>query len=62
MGNKYQLKGQNNSASPDVQYLIADLPSNQIEDGSEGSGYPTNLSIFKALCPNEAPLKMYKNE
>lgn len=61
-GNQYQFKGENRSASPDVQYLIADLPSNRIEDGSESSGYPTNISIFKALCPNEAPLEMYKNQ
>ena len=47
---------------PDVQYLIADLPSDQIADGSEASGYPTNIEIFKALCPNEAPLDMYKNQ
>lgn len=55
-GNRLQFKGENKTANAATKYLIFDSASNQIEDGSEASGYPTNIAIFKALCPNEAPL------
>lgn len=55
-GNKYQFEGENRSPNAATKYLIGDLPSDQVEDGSEASGYPTNIAIFKALCPSEAPL------
>jgi hypothetical protein len=56
MGSRYQFKGESKAANAATKYLIADLPSQAVEDGSEASGYPTNIAIFKALCPNEAPL------
>jgi hypothetical protein len=34
---------------------ILDLATGEIEDGSNASGYPVNLDIFRALCPRHAP-------
>ena len=33
-----------------------DLADGEIADGSEISGYLTNLSIYRALCPAHAPV------
>ncbi|WP_249779325.1 energy transducer TonB [Bradyrhizobium sediminis] len=38
-----------------AKYVIRNLANGQIADGSMGSGYPTNMGIFKALCPQKAP-------
>jgi hypothetical protein len=54
-GNEYQFMGENKSSNAATKYLIANLRSNQIEGGSKASGYPTNITISRASCPNETP-------
>ena len=39
----------------DPQYVLIDLNIDATLDGSEASGYHTELGIFKALCPDVAP-------
>jgi len=36
-------------------YTIRNLSTGEIQDGSSASGYPTNIGIFRALCPMRAP-------
>jgi hypothetical protein len=38
-----------------AKYAIKNLATGKIADGSSASGYPTNMGIFKALCPLKAP-------
>jgi hypothetical protein len=49
----HQFLGEMKSKSDDTmaEYIIKNLATSQIADGSNGSGYPTNLGIFEALCP-----------
>lgn len=56
-GTKYQFKGENpNRAETEPKYLLIDLTSGDVADGSSASGYATNLRIFQALCPKYAPM------
>ena len=57
-GGHYRFQGRNQKAGyfADNKYLIMDLADGEIADGSEISGYPTNLSIYRALCPAHAPV------
>lgn len=38
-----------------AKYVIMDLGTREIADGSSASGYSTNMALFKALCPAHAP-------
>jgi hypothetical protein len=37
-------------------YIIRDLPTGEIENGTSASGYTTYMPLFRALCPTKAPL------
>lgn len=55
-GDKYQFRGRNpKSGDFGPKYLLMDLRTNEIADGSSASGYEVNLDIFRALCPRTAP-------
>jgi hypothetical protein len=57
-GGHYRFQGRNPKAGyfADNKYLIMNLADGEIADGSEISGYLTNLSIYRALCPAHAPV------
>jgi hypothetical protein len=56
-GDKFQFRGKNPRAGDaGPKYLLLDLGSHEIADGSSASGYETNLNIFRALCPRTAPM------
>jgi hypothetical protein len=58
-GGRYRFQGKFRGSS-DVtlaHYVIRDLSSGQIADGSSASGYPINMGIFRALCPAKAPFQ-----
>lgn len=55
-GGHYKFAGAARSATTMAKYSIIDMSSGQEADGSSASGYPVNLSIFKALCPRTAPM------
>lgn len=50
-GAKFKFIGKNSGGDP--EFAILDK-SGQKLDGSSASGYPTNLEIYKALCPIRA--------
>ena len=52
-GDHYRFEGKNadTSSSLFADYIIRDLTTNEIADGSMASGYPVNIEIFTALCP-----------
>jgi hypothetical protein len=56
-GNKYQFLGENKNQDEDMtaSYLIKEIKSGVILDGSSASGYGVEGGIFKALCPLAAP-------
>ena len=55
-GNTHQFLGANASVSESGgNYRIKDVATGQYEDNSSASGYLTNLSLYRALCPGEAP-------
>ena len=57
-GVRYRFEGKFRGSS-DVtmaHYIIRDLSSHKIADGSSASGYPINIGIFRALCPIRAPV------
>jgi len=56
-GEEHQFLGENKSKSDDVaaKYKIKNIATGKIADASSASGYPTNMGIFKALCPLKAP-------
>jgi hypothetical protein len=55
-GGRYRFEGRRKGPSDGLEkYAIRDLSTGAIEDGSSASGYPTNLGIFRALCPMRAP-------
>ncbi len=56
-GNRYRFQGESKDKDRMATYVLKSLPSGEIADGSSASGYPTNLQIFKALCPSRAPLE-----
>ena len=55
VGDKYQFRGKNTHADAMAAYILVNLTTGEVADGSSASGYPTNISIFKALCPRTAP-------
>jgi len=56
-GGRFQFIGKNNNTNGDItaDYLIKDLKTGEILDGSSASGYGVEGGIFKALCPLAAP-------
>lgn len=56
-GSRYRFLGPNRKSGDFVmsKYAIMDLATHEIADGSSASGYPTNMEIFRALCPARAP-------
>ena len=42
-----------------AKYVLMNLDTREITDGTMASGYPTNMAIFKALCPAKAPYDPY---
>ncbi len=56
-GNRYRLLGRNREGGDFMiaKYALMELATGKIADGTMASGYPTNMGIFKALCPAQAP-------
>lgn len=54
-GDQYQFQGRNPAADSITKYRLLNLQTNEVADGSSASGYPTNMGIFRALCPRTAP-------
>ncbi|NGM34502.1 hypothetical protein G4G93_11260 [Methylobacterium sp. DB0501] len=54
-GSRYRFAGRSRSKDSMAKYVVMSLPSGEVADGSSASGYPTNIQIFKALCPSRAP-------
>lgn len=54
-GNRYRFAGPSRERDSMAKYRLISLPSGEAADGSSASGYPTNMQIFKALCPSRAP-------
>ena len=54
-GNRYRFAGPSRDKDSMAKYRLISLPSGEEADGSSASGYPTNMSLFKALCPTKAP-------
>ncbi len=56
-GTRYRFLGENRKKGDgEADYLLKDLDTGEIADGSSASGYSTNMAIFKALCPRTAPM------
>lgn len=53
-GQAYAFEGQAKSSDLMADYIVRDLKSGEVLDGSSASGYPTALSIFQELCPGLA--------
>ena len=53
-GEDHQYLGAMKSKNDDTtaKYVIKNLASGQIADGSMASGYPTNMGIFQGFVPN----------
>lgn len=56
-GYKYQFRGRNPAPDGMAKYRLVNLQTNEDADGSSASGYPTNMGIFRALCPKLAPVE-----
>lgn len=55
-GNRYRFAGKMKGADEfGAKYRLINLSTGEAADGSSASGYSTNMSIFKALCPMTAP-------
>jgi hypothetical protein len=50
-GARFRFIGRNAKGNTMMPYLIKNIATGQILDGSSASGFPVNLEIFKALCP-----------
>jgi hypothetical protein len=54
-GEKYQFRGKNPRPGSGAKYLLVNLRTRKIADGSSASGYDVNMDIFRVLCPRTAP-------
>lgn len=54
-GGKVQFKGKNPEKDAPVNYILVDMKTGEVADGSGASDYDVNMQIFKALCPKRAP-------
>jgi len=50
-GDRYRFLGPSNDKDSMAEYRIVDLKAGEEADGSMASGYPVNLDIYTALCP-----------
>ena len=59
-GGRYRFLGRNPKSGyfGDDKYLIMDLPTREIADGSPMSRYSINLDVYRALCPAHAPVDL----
>jgi hypothetical protein len=57
-GSRYKFLGPNRKSGDLVmaKYAIMNLATHEVADGSSASGYPTNIEIYAALCPSQAPI------
>jgi len=59
-GDKIQFRGKSRTRSETgPRYILVNLGSGEIADGSSASNYIVNMEIFKALCPKKAPIDLY---
>jgi hypothetical protein len=54
-GDRYRFEGPDRGNRGFAKYVLRDLKTGEVADGSSASGYPTNMPIFRALCPTKAP-------
>jgi uncharacterized protein len=55
-GEELQFKGRNgNAADAEPRYIVLNIRTGEVENGSSASGYDVDMDIFRALCPAEAP-------
>jgi hypothetical protein len=54
-GRHYRFEGRQHGQNDMANFVVRDLTTGEAADGSEASGYPVNMQIFRALCPAEAP-------
>ena len=55
-GDRIQFRGPNRKKGEfGPKYILVNMRSGEIADGSSASNYPTNMGIFQALCPKIAP-------
>jgi hypothetical protein len=59
-GTHYRFLGHNPKAGhfADDKYLIKDLDSGEMADGSTRSRYLINMDVYRALCPTHAPVEL----
>lgn len=59
-GDHHRFEGSNVDKPPESfadEYIIRDLTTGEIANGSSASGYAVNLGIFSALCPGSVHQK-----
>lgn len=55
-GDKVRFEGRNRTkGETEPKYVLRDLQSREVADGSSASNYWVNMEIFKALCPKTVP-------
>jgi hypothetical protein len=56
-GDKIQFRGKNKQKGEfGPNYILVNLQSGEIANGSSASNYLVNMEIFHALCPTKAPI------
>lgn len=55
-GDRLRFGGKNKKADDlGAAYMLVNIGTGEVADGSSASNYPTNMAIFQALCPSLAP-------
>jgi hypothetical protein len=54
-GARHQFKGENPDHNGTAKYMLVNLDTGQMADGTSASGYTVDLAIYRALCPRTAP-------
>jgi hypothetical protein len=57
-GQRHRFEGRRRGQPGELgfaNFVLRNLATDEIADGSNASGYPTNMRIFRALCPSKAP-------
>jgi hypothetical protein len=56
-GTRYRFLGPKRKTGEfdSAKYALMDLASGDLADGTMASGYQTNMAVFRALCPIQAP-------
>jgi hypothetical protein len=59
-GGRYRFLGRNPKAGyfSDDKYLVQDVETREIADGSAMSRYSINMDVYRALCPAHAPIDL----